>query len=233
MNWIREKLASSPRARVLTASVLARPGTPSRRTWPSARRPMTSRLDHLRLADDDLPHLGEEGGDGEGAFPDLLGEGGRVGGGDAHRSSGRVKGTRGQTFHGKARCRSGASAAPVPWNEQRRCRDGRRPVGYPPPSDAPPPSPPRRRRAPRPRAPPSGPGRREDAEAEKAPAPARSGRRRRGLTTARRRRRPCRTCARRGPAWSSLPASTSSWRRSGATGQGLPDRRRDARSTPT
>ena len=43
VNWMREKDASRPRARVLTASVLARPGTPSRSRWPSARRPIVSR----------------------------------------------------------------------------------------------------------------------------------------------------------------------------------------------
>ena len=43
VNWMRENEASRPRARVLTASVLARPGTPSRSRWPSARRPMVRR----------------------------------------------------------------------------------------------------------------------------------------------------------------------------------------------
>ena len=96
-------------------------------------------FDHLRLADDDLPHLGEEGGDGEGAFPDSLGEGGRVGGGNAHRSSGRVKGTRRRTFHGRraavsARqrrhptCESNADAATIRRGSAILARPMRRPL---------------------------------------------------------------------------------------------------------
>ena len=43
MNWMRRNLVSTARARVLTVRVLASPGTPSMRTWPSASRPMRRR----------------------------------------------------------------------------------------------------------------------------------------------------------------------------------------------
>ena len=45
------------RASVRTRSVLARPGTPSRRQWPRAKMAIRSSLDDLVLADDDLGDL--------------------------------------------------------------------------------------------------------------------------------------------------------------------------------
>ena len=41
VNWMRENERSSTRARVLISSVLARPGTPSSRTCPPAKRAIT------------------------------------------------------------------------------------------------------------------------------------------------------------------------------------------------
>ena len=38
VNWMRLKLRSRMRARLLISSVLARPGTPSSSTWPPAKR---------------------------------------------------------------------------------------------------------------------------------------------------------------------------------------------------
>lgn len=43
MNWTREKSALTAFARVLMVSVLATPGTPSRRTWPLQSRARRSR----------------------------------------------------------------------------------------------------------------------------------------------------------------------------------------------
>ena len=43
VNWMRWKLSRSPCANVRTASVLARPGTPSSRTCPAVKRPMSRR----------------------------------------------------------------------------------------------------------------------------------------------------------------------------------------------
>src|SRR6059036_1507310 len=43
VNWIREKAIRRHSATVRTARVLARPGTPSSRTWPPVSRPISSR----------------------------------------------------------------------------------------------------------------------------------------------------------------------------------------------
>src|ERR671927_90840 len=43
VNWMRRNVPPSTCARVLTVSVLARPGTPSSRTWPPARRATSRR----------------------------------------------------------------------------------------------------------------------------------------------------------------------------------------------
>ena len=49
-----EAVPGSPARSVLTASVLARPGTPSSRTWPFGEQPDEQALDHVALPDDDL-----------------------------------------------------------------------------------------------------------------------------------------------------------------------------------
>ena len=61
VNWMRLKLRRSPWASVRTASVLARPGTPSSRMWPPVSRPIEEAIEHDALADDDAFHLGVEG----------------------------------------------------------------------------------------------------------------------------------------------------------------------------
>ena len=43
VNWMRAKRALIASQRVRTVSVLARPGTPSSRTWPPVRRPIKIR----------------------------------------------------------------------------------------------------------------------------------------------------------------------------------------------
>jgi len=48
VNWMRLKWQLMAFASDLTAVVLARPGTPSSKTWPSAKRPMTSFSSMLR-----------------------------------------------------------------------------------------------------------------------------------------------------------------------------------------
>ena len=42
---------------VLTVSVLARPGTPSRRMWPLASNPSKKPIDQIFLPDDDVADL--------------------------------------------------------------------------------------------------------------------------------------------------------------------------------
>ena len=70
MNWMRANLAWMASQSVRTVSVLARPGTPSSRTWPPVSRPMRMRSTMYVLADDDLADLVHEAVD-EGA---LLGD---------------------------------------------------------------------------------------------------------------------------------------------------------------
>ena len=59
VNWIRLKPTSRIRAIELTISVLARPGTPTSRTWPAGEDRRQDQLDHLALADDDLVQFGD------------------------------------------------------------------------------------------------------------------------------------------------------------------------------
>ena len=61
VNWMREKRHSMVEARVLIASVLASPGTPSSSTWPSARQCQKQPLDQVVLAHEHLAHLGAHG----------------------------------------------------------------------------------------------------------------------------------------------------------------------------
>ena len=58
VNWMRRKLRSSTRPRVLTSSVFPSPGTPSRSTLPPHSTAVERALDHALLADDDLADLG-------------------------------------------------------------------------------------------------------------------------------------------------------------------------------
>ena len=53
MNWIRRNGRSRAWAKARTARVLARPGTPSIRTWPPAKSAITSRSSRRSLADDE------------------------------------------------------------------------------------------------------------------------------------------------------------------------------------
>ncbi len=57
VNWMRLNDRCRILDTVLTSSVLARPGTPTRRQWPRLNRAMSSCSDDLGLADDDLADL--------------------------------------------------------------------------------------------------------------------------------------------------------------------------------
>ena len=61
VNWMRLNLRSRTFASVETSSVLARPGTPTSRQWPFAKRAVRSSFDDLFLPDDDLPQLRQDG----------------------------------------------------------------------------------------------------------------------------------------------------------------------------
>ena len=60
MNWIRLNLRSSASASVEMRSVLASPGTPTRRTWPSASSAVRRLSTTSPLAYDALPDLVSE-----------------------------------------------------------------------------------------------------------------------------------------------------------------------------
>ena len=71
MNWIRRKPAADRRASVLTARVFARPGTPSRSTWPSASSADQQPLQHVALPDDHPAQLFHQPGGEAGVLLDL------------------------------------------------------------------------------------------------------------------------------------------------------------------
>ena len=60
VNWMRENFRSSTRAIVWISSVLASPGAPTIRLLPPTNSVISTCVDDLVLADDDLPQLGDD-----------------------------------------------------------------------------------------------------------------------------------------------------------------------------
>ncbi len=58
VNWTRPKLRPRARAKLLTSSVLAKPGTPTSKAWPRGKQCNQQGLDHFVLADHGLSDLG-------------------------------------------------------------------------------------------------------------------------------------------------------------------------------